>query len=138
MADDVNSAVWKRLFGDYSDAFLDHACQPRNVGSLPDADVHVDVSGLCGDSIEIWLKECSGRVEEITFIPKGCEGTIACGSAVTELARGKSIEEAAGINAALIEEYLEGLTQEHKHCAQLAAAALYRALAEIIRKTRSK
>jgi nitrogen fixation NifU-like protein len=134
MADDVDAVVWKRLFGDYSDTFLDHSYEPRNVGSIPDADVHVDVIGLCGDSLEIWLKERDGRISEITFIPDGCEGTTACGSAVTELAKGKSVEEAAAITAASIEHYLDGLTSAHKHCAQLAAAALYRALAELIRK----
>lgn len=134
MTDQISADVWRKLFGDYSDNFLDHAYEPRNVGSTPDADVHVNVTGLCGDSLEIWLKERDGRISEITFIPDGCEGTTACGSAMTELAKGKSVEEAVAITAASIEHYLDGLTSEHKHCAQLVAAALYRALAELIRK----
>jgi nitrogen fixation NifU-like protein len=134
MTDQTSADVWRKLFGDYSDNFLDHAYEPRNVGSIPDADVHLNVTGLCGDSLEIWLRERDGRISEITFLPDGCEGTTACGSAMTELAKGKSIEEAAGINAASIEGFLGGLTEEHKHCARFAVAALYRALAELIRK----
>lgn len=138
MTDDVGAGVWKKLFGEHSDVFLDHAYEPRNVGSMDDACVHVRVSGLCGDTIDIWIKEHEGRIVEISFIPDGCEGTVACGSAMTELVRRKSIEEAAGISAASIEHFLGGLTEEHKHCAQLAAAALYRALAECIRKKRKE
>lgn len=136
--DSTGADVWKRLFSNYSDAFLDHAYEPRNVGSMDEADVHVKVTGSCGDSIELWIRERGGRIKEITFIPDGCEGTVACGSAMTELAKGKSVKEAAGISAASIEHFLGGLTEEHKHCAQLAAAALYRALAECIRKKRKE
>ncbi|MBN2380287.1 iron-sulfur cluster assembly scaffold protein [candidate division WOR-3 bacterium] len=136
MADDPDAAVWKMLFGNYSDVFLDHSYQPRNVGSIEDADVHVQHTGPCGDSIELWLKVKSSIIEKITFIPDGCEGTTACGSAVTELAKGRSIEEASAINAASIEHFLNGLTSEHKHCADLAATILHKALAELMQTRR--
>ncbi|MBD3286898.1 iron-sulfur cluster assembly scaffold protein [candidate division WOR-3 bacterium] len=137
MADDADTAVWKRLFGDYSDAFLDHSYQPRNVGSIPDADVHVRHTGPCGDTIELCIKMKSGVISEITFIPDGCEGTTACGSALTELARGKRVKDASAISAASIENYLDGLAEEHKHCAGLAVSVLHQAIAQLIRKTRS-
>ena len=132
MTDDVVSSVWKKLFGDYSDAFLDHTYQPRNVGSIEDADAHVRHTGPCGDSIELWLRMESGVISEITFIPDGCEGTTACGSALTELARGKRIEDAAAISAVSIESHLDGLAEEHKHCAGLASTVLHKALGELI------
>lgn len=138
MVDDAVADVWKKLFGDYSDAFFDHSYQPRNVGQIPDASVQVYFKGSCGDSIELWFKEREGKISEITFIPDGCEGTTACGSAVTELAKGKSLEQAAAIDASTIERFLEGLAPEHKHCAQLAAAALYSALAQCIYNKRKE
>ena len=133
---DDSSAVWKRLFEGSSDAFLDHSSEPRNIGSIDDADVYVSLAGPCGESIELWLKEEQGYIAGIKFIPNGCEGTVACGSAMTELVRGKSIKDAAGISASLIEHFLGGLAEEHKHCAALAASVLHKGLAELVRKTK--
>lgn len=129
-----SSAVWKRLFEGRSDAFLDHSSEPHNIGSIDDADVCVSLTGPCGESIELWLKEESGIIADIKFIPDGCEGTVACGSALTELAKGKSLGEAAAISASLIEHFLGGLAEEHKHCAALAASVLHKGLAELVRK----
>lgn len=129
-----SSSVWKRLFGRHSEAFLDHAFEPRNVGSIVDADVHAELTGPCGESIELWLKEDEGFIKDIKFIPDGCEGTIASGSAVTELARGKSIEEVAAISASFIEQFLGGLAEEHRHCAALASSVLHKGIAALIRK----
>ncbi|MBA7598329.1 Iron-sulfur cluster assembly scaffold protein IscU [subsurface metagenome] len=139
MTDEQTGAdVWKRLFGKYSDTFLDHAYEPRNVGSLEDADVEISFTGPCGDSMQIWLRERAGRIEAIRFLADGCEATVACGSAVTSLVKGRTVKEAAGVGARAIKEFLGGLPVEHNHCAILAAGILHRALAELIRKQRKE
>ena len=130
--------VWKRLFGEGSDTFLDHAYEPRNVGEVQNADVSVSYTGACGDTIYLSLREQNGRIKEIRFLTDGCEGTLACGSAMSTLAWGKTLEEAAGITASAIKDFLDGLTPEHEHCAQLAAAVLHQALAELVRKGRKQ
>jgi nitrogen fixation NifU-like protein len=136
MPEQTGAGVWKKLFGDYSDVFLDHSYEPRNVGEVENADVSVSYTGPCGDTIQVSLREQNGRIEEIRFLSDGCEGTLACGSAMTTLALGRTFEEAAGITAAAIETFLDGLTPEHEHCAVLAAVALHQALAELIGKKR--
>ncbi len=136
LADASGADVWKRLFGKHSDTFLDHAYEPRKVGIVADADVDICLTGTCGDSIQLSLKEKDGKIQELRFLAEGCEGTLACGSAMSVLAEGKTIEDAAGISASLIKDFLGGLTQEHEHCAVLAASSLHKALAELIRKKR--
>lgn len=134
----TGAEVWKRLFGDCSDTFLDHAYEPRNVGEVENADVSVSYTGPCGDTIQVSLQERDGRIQKIRFLPDGCEGTLACGSAMTVLAMGKTLAEAAGITASAIKVFLDGLSKEHEHCAALAATALHQALAELIRKKRGE
>jgi len=139
MADERTGAeVWKRLFGEGSDTFLDHAYEPRNVGEVQNADVSVSCTGPCGDTIQVSLREQDGRIKEIRFLTDGCEGTLACGSAMSALACGETIEDAAGITASAIKAFLGGLPAEHEHCAQLAAAALRQALAGLVRKRRKQ
>ncbi len=139
MSDERTGAeVWKRLFGDCSDAFLDHAYEPRNVGEVENADVSISYTGPCGDTIQVSLIERNGRIDEIRFLADGCEGTVACGSAMSVLAMGKTLEEAAGITASAIKVFLNGLSKEHEHCAALAATAFHKALAGLIRKRRGE
>ncbi|OGO05195.1 MAG: hypothetical protein A2Y91_00700 [Chloroflexi bacterium RBG_13_54_8] len=103
---------------------------PRNAGSIPDADAHASVLGPCGDNMEIWLKVRDGQVTEATFWTDGCGATIACGSMATELAKGKTLGEALAINAEVIAVKLGGLPDEHIHCAGLASLTLKKAIIE--------
>ncbi|TKJ42841.1 iron-sulfur cluster assembly scaffold protein [candidate division TA06 bacterium B3_TA06] len=139
MTDEQTGAeVWKRLFGKGSDTFLDHAWEPQNVGEVENADVSVSYTGPCGDTICVSLREQNGRIHEIRFLTDGCEATLACSSAMTVLAWGKSLAEAVGITASSIKSFLGGLPKEHEHCAALAAAVLHQALVELIRKMRKE
>jgi len=132
MSDEKAGAeVWKRLFGKGSDTFLDHAYEPQNVGEVEDADISVSYTGPCGDTICVSLREQNGRIHEIRFLTDGCEATLACSSAMPVLAQGRTIKEAAGINARAIKEFLGGLPPDHDHCAILAAGTLRRAIAEL-------
>ncbi|HUU63571.1 MAG TPA: iron-sulfur cluster assembly scaffold protein [Dehalococcoidia bacterium] len=108
----------------YSDTVIDYAMNPRNVGSIPNADGFACVTGPCGDTMEIWLRVKEDRIRYATFWTDGCGTSIACGSMTTELVKGKSIGEALGITQKDILSSLGGLPEESQHCALLASNTL--------------
>jgi len=105
----------------YSDTVIDHAMNPRNVGSIANADGVGFVAGPCGDAIKIWIKMNDGKIENATFWTDGCDTSIACGSMVTEMVKGKSISQALAVNQSKILHALGGLPEDSIHCALLAA-----------------
>ena len=108
----------------YSETTIDHAMNPRNVGGMEDADVFARVTGPCGDTMEIWLKVKNGTIANATFMTDGCGTSIASGSIVTELAKGKSVNKARRISQQDVLSALGGLPEESEHCALLAANTL--------------
>ena len=114
----------------YSEKAIEYAVNPRNVGSIDGADGFACITGPCGDTMEIWLKVTGDRVSGATFYTDGCGATIAAGSMVTELAKGKTTAEAQRIGQQEIMHALHGLPEDHQHCALLAANTLKGALAD--------
>ena len=108
----------------YSETVIDHAMNPRNVGNMETADGYASVTGPCGDTMEIWLKVRNDIVAEATFMTDGCGTTIAAGSMVTELAKGKPIIQTNKISQQDVLDALGGLPEESQHCALLAANTL--------------
>ena len=101
---------------------------PRNRWRFANADAHVRYTGPCGDTMEIWLKLKGDRIAKATFDTDGCDAALACGSAVTMLAKSKRIEDACQINQAAVLDFLGGLPEAFEHCALLAATTLRMAL----------
>ena len=116
----------------YSETTIDHSMNPRNVGNLDDADGFARVTGPCGDTMEIWLKMMDGIIVQATFYTDGCGTTIASGSMVTEIAKGKSITEAQKISQQNVLDALGGLAEESQHCALLAANTLKEAIRDYV------
>lgn len=116
----------------YSEKVIDHAMNPRNVGSMPDAEGFAAVTGPCGDTMEIWLEVKDGRISNATFWTDGCGTTIAAGSMVTELAKGQSVAEAQRISQKDILDALGGLPDESLHCALLASNTLREAIRDYL------
>jgi nitrogen fixation NifU-like protein len=117
----------------YSEAVIDHWQHPRNFKTLESPDGYARVKGVCGDTMEMFLRVKDEKVIECTFQTDGCGTTIVCGSVATELATGKPFIEALGsVSAAEILKVLGGLPEESVHCAQLAAETLRRALADYL------
>ena len=114
----------KILWAPYPEEVIDHANEPRNVGRIENADGFARIKGFCGDTIEIWLKVKDDRIADIRFLTDGCGPTIAAGSMITELARGKSTAEVSRINPQDVLDALGGLPEENVHCAILAADTL--------------
>src|SRR3974377_1841209 len=116
----------------YSPQLLDHFEHPRNAGELPGADARVQIENpACGDILELALKMDAGRIAAIRFRAKGCVPAMACASAMTELAHGKSVRDAAAINKRDIARAVGGLPAASGHAAQLAIDALRAALQKL-------
>ena len=112
----------------YSETTIDHAMNPRNVRNMEDADGFSKITGPCGDTMEIWLKIKNDMVTDATFLTDGCGTSIAAGSMVTELAKGRTIPKALKISQQDILDALGGLPEESAHCALLAANTLKEAI----------
>jgi len=119
--DKMAEELQKQMWTGYSEAAIDHAQNPRNVGRIHDANGFASVTGPCGDTMEIWLKVQNGTIKRATFRTDGCGTTIAAGSMVTELAKGKTIANALRISQQDVLDALGGLPEDSIHCALLAA-----------------
>ncbi|RLC61772.1 MAG: iron-sulfur cluster assembly scaffold protein [Chloroflexi bacterium] len=116
----------------YSEAVIEHSMNPRNLGDLDDADGFARVTGPCGDTMSIWLKVNGDTIINASFMTDGCGTTIASGSMVTEMAKGKSVGEARRIGQQDVLDALGGLPDESKHCALLAANTLKEAVSDYL------
>lgn len=114
----------------YSEATVDHAMNPRNLGRLDGADGEAKFKGPCGDTMAIWIDVSNDRIERAGFWTDGCGTAIACGSMVTELATGKTVEQAGDIGQQNVLDALGGLPPETSHCALLAATTMKLAIKE--------
>ena len=130
--DDLQALVMADARKIYSETVIDHAMKPRNLGEMADADGFAKVTGTCGDTMEIWLKVMDGIIIQATFYTDGCGTSIASGSMVTEMAKGKSITEAQKISQRNVLDALGGLPEESEHCALLAANTLKEAVRDYI------
>jgi nitrogen fixation NifU-like protein len=126
--DEMVEELQKEMLAGYSRVVIDHAQNPRNVGSIQDADGFASVTGPCGDTMEIWLKVKDDTIAKASFFTDGCGTTIAAGSMVTEMVKGKNMSLAQKINQQDILEALGGLPEESQHCALLAANTLREAI----------
>ena len=116
----------------YSETVIEHSMNPRNMGNLENADGFARVTGPCGDTMEIWLKVKYGTITDASFMTDGCGTTIASGSMVTRLAKGKSAGEAQKIDQQDVLAALGGLPEESRHCALLAANTLKEAIKDYL------
>ena len=130
--DDLQAMVMANARQIYSETVIDHAMNPRNLGEIADNDGFARVAGSCGDTMEIWLKAKDGIIIQATFYTDGCGTSIASGSMVTEMAKGKSIIEAQKISQQNVLDALGGLPDESEHCALLAANTLKAAIRDYI------
>ena len=120
---------------EYSEKVKDHFRNPRNVGTIKDADAIGRVGNpVCGDLMEIQLKVENNIIKDIKFKTFGCASAIATSSMITEMAMGKSLEEALEITRQDVADELEGLPPVKMHCSNLAADALHAAIGDYIEK----
>lgn len=115
-----------------SAALIDHIKNPRNMDDIPYHNGFAVNDGTCGDMMMMWVQVENGIVVNATFMTDGCGPSIACGSATTDMAKGKTIDEAKEIFPENIIETLGGLPEDHVHCASLAVGTLQLALADYL------
>jgi len=116
----------------YSEKTIDHFLNPRNLGEVHAPDGFGRITGPCGDTMEISLKVRDGRVMNTSFWTDGCGPSIASGSMVTELAKGKSVSEAHRITQQDLLDALGGLPEDSLHCTLLAANTLREAIKDYL------
>lgn len=123
----------------YSEKVMEHFSNPRNVGEIPDADgVGTVGNPVCGDVMKIFIKVEDDHLKDIKFKTFGCGAAIATSSMVTEMAKGKSLEEALEISNKTVAEALDGLPPQKMHCSNLAADALHAAIEDYRQKHSTK
>ena len=123
----------------YSDVVMEHFKSPRNVGKIENADGIGEVGNpICGDMMTITLKVKDDRIEDIKFNTFGCGAAIAVSSMVTEMAKGKTLEEALKITNESVAENLGGLPKNKLHCSNLGADALHKAVMDYYARKEGK
>jgi nitrogen fixation NifU-like protein len=123
-------------FGKLNNRFIRHVNMPSNLGAIEPPDGRALGVGQCGDSVEITLQVNGEGICDIRQLPRGCAFTIACASAMTELARNRTLEQALEITPQEVEAELGGLPADHLHCARLAVNTLGEAIADCYRRQR--
>ncbi len=130
--DDFVHEIKEQIYEDTKEAYGNRAYQrwlnPLFMGSMSNPDGYARSVGVCGDTMEIFLKFEGGRVKEASFLADGCGSSSVCASFAVELSIGKAPGELLAINGEVILETLEGLPKEDEHLAFLAAQTLQQAL----------
>jgi nitrogen fixation NifU-like protein len=123
----------------YSDKVMEHFQNPRNVGVLKDADGVGKVGNpVCGDMMSFSIKVKDNRIEDVKFQTFGCGAAIAVSSMVSEMAMGKTLEDALKITNKSVAEELGGLPKNKLHCSNLGADALHKAIENYRGKQKAK
>jgi nitrogen fixation NifU-like protein len=123
----------------YSEKVMEHFQNPRNVGEIEDADGVGEIGNpVCGDIMKLYIKVDNNRITDAKFKTFGCGAAIATSSMVTELVKGKTLEEAEKISRNTVAEALDGLPPVKMHCSNLAADALHNAIKDYREKRKTK
>ncbi len=119
----------------YSEKVMEHFMNPRNVGEIKDADgIGEEGNPVCGDMMTFYIKVKDNRLEDVKFQTFGCGAAIAVSSMVSEMAKGKTLEEALEITPSVVAQELGGLPKNKYHCSNLGAQALRKAIKDYATK----
>jgi nitrogen fixation NifU-like protein len=123
----------------YSEKVMDHFMNPRNVGEIENPDgIGEEGNPVCGDMMTFYIKVKDDRLEDVKFKTFGCGAAIAVSSMVSEMAKGKTLEEAKKITPRSVADELEGLPKNKFHCSNLGAQALNKAIDDYLKKQQKK
>ncbi|MDD3776643.1 MAG: Fe-S cluster assembly scaffold protein NifU [Actinomycetota bacterium] len=123
----------------YSEKVMDHFSSPRNVGEIKDADGIGEVGNpTCGDMMTFYIKVKDDKLEDVKFKTFGCGAAIAVSSMVSEIAKGKTLDQALKITNQDVAEELGGLPKNKMHCSNLGADALHKAIEDYRNKSKKK
>ncbi len=123
----------------YSEKVMEHFMNPRNVGEIKDADGVGEVGNpVCGDMMTFYIKVENDVIVDVKFKTFGCGAAIAVSSIVSEMAKGKTIEEALKITKEQVAQELGGLPPNKMHCSNLGTDALHKAIQDYLEKKKQK
>jgi nitrogen fixation NifU-like protein len=128
--DEIVRRLQDAVFAGYSQKLKEELLNATNIGTIENPDSRVRITGVCGDTIEMFLSVRDAKIQDIKFLTDGCGFTIACANYVARTIKGKSIDEALRIKPEDVDWYFEGLPEENKHCAKLAVMTLQALLEE--------
>ncbi len=119
----------------YSEKVMEHFQNPRNVGEIKDADGTGEIGNpVCGDMMSFYIKVKDNVIDDVKFKTFGCGAAIAVSSMVSEMAKGKTLDEAMQITNASVAKELGGLPPNKMHCSNLGADALHKAIEDYRKK----
>jgi nitrogen fixation protein NifU and related proteins len=121
---------------DHSATFLEMAFRNDKRERIEKPDGYGRQTGVCGDTVEIFITGCHGKIQTVSIYTDGCLNTNACANTVALLAEGKTIEQAWEITPETVADHLKTLPSDHTHCAELAVGALYLALSDFQKTNR--
>jgi nitrogen fixation NifU-like protein len=124
LVDQLQSRIDEEEAKVFSRKALEEARHPSNMGPMEGPTTTAHRVGTCGDSMEFFVKIEDGMLVEVTFLTDGCGATVACGSMLTKMAKGCTVDEVMSLREADLIESLEGLPEENLHCARLAVGTL--------------
>jgi nitrogen fixation protein NifU and related proteins len=136
--DELQQQIIEQARAVYSDKVIEAFYNPKNLARMPEPDECGVVHGSCGDTMEVYLRLNGERIEQACFMTDGCGPTVACGSTLTTMVRGMSLQEAGGITPEDLLEALDGLPEESVHCAELAVSTLREAIASRSRRVSAR
>jgi len=124
---------------EYSEKVMEHFTKPRNIGEVAEPDGIGEVGNpVCGDMMKFTIKVKDNRIEDVKYLTFGCGAAIAVSSMVSEMAKGKTLEEALKITNKQVAEELGGLPGNKMHCSNLGADALHKAIEDYMEKEKKK
>jgi nitrogen fixation NifU-like protein len=128
MVEEIQRQIIEDERATYSQKVITEYYNPKNLGRMSVPDAVGIVQGWCGDTMEIYLRMNGSTIREATFMTDGCGPTVACGSKVTAMVRGMSLDEARQVEQVDLVAALDGLPEESLHCAELAVNTLREAI----------
>ena len=137
MVEDLQKKIEYEEEATYSQTVIREYRNPSNFGIIENPDAFGEVKGPCGDTMKISLRVEDRKIRDACFWTDGCGATIACGSMLTKMIKGKIIKEVADITSERLINALEGLPEEHMHCSTLAVNTLQKAIEKLITKKNS-
>jgi len=132
MFDEFEEIALEEARKTYSERVIQLFLNPQNFGEMENPDSYTFMSGICGDTIGIYIGLANGTIDRISFVTDGCGPTIACASALSCMAKGRPIHDAMKITSDQLITYLGGLPRENTHCADLAVNTLRGALEKLV------
>jgi len=136
--DELQQQIIEQARAVYSDKVIEAFYNPKNLARMPEPDARGIVHGWCGDTMEVYLRLNGERIEQASFMTDGCGPTVACGSTLTTMVQGLSLQEAGGITPEDLLEALDGLPEESVHCAELAVSTLREAIVNQTRRVSTR